>query len=60
MMGLANHKAKKSNNPENTSGHCQYVIYFHKTSAIHIKIMISTTDNYYQAQQNALLIFDYC
>ena len=59
---LANHKAKKSNNPQNNSGLLQYVISVHKTSAIHIKIMISATDNYIalsQVPQNALLIFDY-
>ena len=61
-MSLANHKAKKSNNPQNNSGLSQYVISVHKTSAVHIKIMISVTDNYIvlsQVSQNTLLIFDY-
>ena len=60
---LAKHRAKKSNNPQNNSGLCEYnVISVRQTSAVRIDIMISTTDNYYhsQAPQNALLIFDYC
>ena len=39
-MSIANHKAKKSNNPQNNSGLCQYVISVRKTSAVYIKIMI--------------------
>ena len=58
---LANHKAKKSNNPLNNSGLCEYVISVCKTSPVH------KNDNDFnnrqllsQVQQNALLIFDYC
>ena len=36
---LANHKAKRSNNPQNNSGLCQYVISVPKTSAVHMKII---------------------
>ena len=49
-LALINHKAKKSNNPKNNSGLWKYVISARKTSAVHItdiKILISTTDNYY-------------
>ena len=42
---LANHKAKKSNNPQNNSGLSQYIW----TSAVHIKIMSSTTDAYFHS-----------
>ena len=42
---LANHKAKKSNNPQNNSGLCQYIW----TSAVHINIMSSTTDAYFHS-----------
>ena len=44
----------KSNNPQNNSGLCQYVISVRKTSAVHIthiKITISTTDNYYHRRR---------
>ena len=37
---LTNHKTKKSNNPQNKSGLCQYVITVRKTSAVHMKIII--------------------
>ena len=48
-VACLNHKAKKSNtcNPQNNSGLCQYVTSVRKTSAVHIKIMISITDNFY-------------
>ena len=46
-MRLANHKAKKSDNPLSNNGLCQYVASVCKMSAIHMKIVILTTDNYY-------------
>ena len=51
---LANHKAKKSNNSQN-SGLCHYVISVRKTSAIHMKIIISTPDNYYHRRRGTHL-----
>ena len=42
---LANHKARTSNNPQKNSGLCRYVTSVCKTSAVHLKLMISATDS---------------
>ena len=51
---LANHKAKESNNPQNNSGLYRYVIPFHKTSAVYMKIVISRTDYYHRGRKTHL------
>ena len=53
---LVNNKARKSIHPQNNSALCNFVISVCKTSAVHIKIMISATDSYYHRRNLWLLL----